>query len=104
MIPAGATFIVVVNEISSGTGCSSYTLALSGLPCAQPSLGIEGLTGPNAHLFWPNSAGGYLLESSPLIQPTAWSVVTNEPIINAGNYNVTNVAGNPSQYYRLHKT
>jgi len=102
-VPAGATFIIVVNEVDPNTGCNSYSLTLSGLPCPPPALTVEDVPGPNAHLFWPNSAGGYLLESSPLVQPTTWSVVTNEPIILNGNYNVTNTATAPSQFYRLHK-
>jgi autotransporter-associated beta strand protein len=102
-VPAGATLVVVVNEINSGTGCNNYTLTLSGIPCPAPALSVEDLPGPNAHIFWPNSAGGYILESSPLVQPTTWSPVTNEPIINGGNYNVTNTTTAPSQFYRLHK-
>jgi autotransporter-associated beta strand protein len=103
MIPAGTNIVVVVNEIISGAGCNNYTLSVSGLPCPPPSLSVQDLPGPNARVFWPNSAGGYLLESSPLVQPTAWSVVTNEPIINGGNYNITNRASGPRQFYRLHK-
>ena len=102
-VPAGAVLVVVVNEVTPNSGCNSYTLTLSGVPCPPPSLNVEGLAGPSAHLSWPNSAGGYLLESSPLVQPTTWSVVTNEPIILNGNYNVTNTASAPSRFYRLHR-
>src|SRR4029077_1576318 len=69
-IPNGATFVVVVNEIDPNVGCNNYTLTLSGLPCPPPALAVEDVPTANAHLFWPNSAGGYLLESSPLAQPT----------------------------------
>jgi autotransporter-associated beta strand protein len=102
-IPAGAKFIIAVNEVDANTGCNSYSLTLSGFPCPPPALSVEDVPGPNAHLFWPNSAGGYLLESSPLVEPTTWSIVTNEPIILNGNYNVTNTASAPSRFYRLHK-
>lgn len=101
-MPAGATVVVVVNELGTGS-CDNYTLTLSGLPCPPPALSVEDLPGPNAHIFWPNSAGGYILESSPLVQPTTWSAVTNEPIIDGGSYNVTNTTAAPSQFYRLHK-
>jgi hypothetical protein len=102
-IPAGATFVVVVSEVTSGAGCDNYTLNLSGLPCPAPALNVQDLPGANAHLYWPDSAGGYILESSPLVQPTTWSAVTNEPIIDGGSYNVTNTTAAPSQFYRLHK-
>jgi autotransporter-associated beta strand protein len=102
-VPAGGTLVVVVNEVNSGVGCNNYTLTLSGLPCPAPALSVEDLPGPNAHIFWPNSAGGYILESSPLVQPTTWTTVTNEPIILNGNYNVTNTTAAPSQFFRLHK-
>jgi autotransporter-associated beta strand protein len=102
-IAAGARFVVVVNEVASGAGCNNYTLSLSGLPCPPPALSVEDVPTANAHLYWPNSAGGYLLESSPLVQPTTWTAVTNEPIILNGNYNVTNGASAPSRFYRLHK-
>ena len=102
-VPSGAILVVVVNEVTPDSGCNSYSLTLSGIPCPAPSLNLEELAGPSAHLSWPNSAGGYLLESSPLVQPTTWTVVTNEPIILNGNYNVTNTAVAPSRFYRLHK-
>jgi hypothetical protein len=67
-VPANAKFTVVVNEIDSNTGCTNYTLTLSGLPCASPPLTLGILPNSNTRLSWPDSAGGYLLESSPSIQ------------------------------------
>ena len=102
-IPPGATFAVTVNEITSGTGCSGYNLQLSGLPCPPPVLNIQPVAPNQAHLYWSTAAGGYQLESETNILSGAWSVVTNEPIVNGGNYNVTNSSALPTnQFYRLH--
>ncbi len=102
-VPAGQTLIVDVNEVNQNSGTQPFSLSVSGLPCSAPTLNVEELSGGNAHLFWPNSSGGYILEKSPLVQPTTWTPVTNEPVISGGNYNVTNSTTAPSQFYRLHK-
>jgi hypothetical protein len=102
-VPSGATFVIVVNEVNPGEGCNSYSLTLSGLPCPSPTLQVERAPAATARLFWPSSAGGYLLESSPAVAPANWSAVTNEPVVAGGNYNVTNATAAPQQFYRLHK-
>ncbi len=61
-VPAGATFVVVVNEIDGNVGCTNYTLTLSGLPCPSPALAIGTIPNVGTKLSWPNSAGGYILE------------------------------------------
>jgi len=102
-VPANARFTVVVNEIDSNTGCTNYTLALSGLPCASPPLTLGILPNSNTRLSWPDSVGGYVLESSPSIQSATWTIVTNEPLIDGGSYKVTNDTSAPSKFYRLRK-
>ena len=103
-IPAGAPFIVVVNEVVQNSGTQPYTLQLSGLPCPTPTLNIQPVTPSQARLYWSTAAGGYLLEGQSNLVSSAWATVTNEPIVNGGNYNVTNSAVNPTnQFYRLHK-
>src|SRR5262249_27165760 len=103
-VPAGATYVVQVVEVSSNVFCSSYTLQLSGLPCPSPTLNIAEVPVDNAHLFWTNSAGGYQLESAASVAPASWAPVTNEPLISGGNFHVTNSAVVPTnRFYRLHK-
>ena len=103
-VPAGHTMIVLVAETSSGAGCSSgYNLAVTGLPCPPPTLNVQASPPGQARLFWTNSAGGYLLESTPAIGPGTWTGVPNEPIVSGGNYNVTNTTSGASKFYRLHK-
>jgi hypothetical protein len=103
MVPAGATFTVVVNEVEADSGCENYTLTISGLPCPQPALSTEALPNSSAHLSWPSSAGGYILESSPSVQGGTWTVVTNEPLTDSRSYNVTNDTLGTAKFYRLHK-
>jgi subtilisin-like proprotein convertase family protein len=103
-IPPGAPFFVTVNEVTPGAGCSGYTLQLSGLPCPPPTLNIQPLTTNRARLFWTTAAGGYLLEAESNLVANAWSALTNEPLVNSGNYNVTNSSIVPTnRFFRLLK-
>jgi autotransporter-associated beta strand protein len=101
-IPAGATFFVTVDEITPNAG-GSYTLQLSGLPCPPPTLNIQPVAPGKARLYWDTSAGGYVLQSVSNLTATAWGVVTNEPMVSGGNYNVTNSIAAPvtNRFYRL---
>ena len=95
---------MTVNEVTPNEGCSSYTLQLSGLPCPPPTLNIQPVPANKARLYWPTWAGGYKLEATPSLLQTNWAYVTNEPIVSALKYNVTNSAMNPTnRFYRLHK-
>ena len=38
-VPAGATFVIVVSEVTTNGGCSDYHLEISGLPCPTPTPG-----------------------------------------------------------------
>jgi autotransporter-associated beta strand protein len=102
-IPAGAQFVVVVNEVAQAAGTQPYTLTLSGLPCPPPVLNIQPVTPNQAHLYWPTWAGGYLLEATPSLTNTTWTGITNEPIAGDSQFNVTNTMNPTNQFYRLHK-
>jgi autotransporter-associated beta strand protein len=103
-VPAGATLWVVVTEVIANAGTQPYTLQLSGLPCPPPTLSIQPVPANKARLYWPTWAGGYKLEATPSLLQTNWAYVTNEPIVSALKYNVTNSAMNPTnRFYRLHK-
>ena len=52
-------------------------------------------------VYWPTAFGGYLLESTLSLTSPAWSLVTEEPIVNTATYNVTNLASQPAKFYRL---
>jgi subtilisin-like proprotein convertase family protein len=103
-VPAGATCIVVVNEVNQGSGTQPFTLTVVGLPCPPPFLAIDPLIPtPNVHLHWPSWAGGYNLEATPSLFPSNWTIIPNEPIVAGNQYNVTNAETPVSRYYRLHK-
>lgn len=103
-VPAGAKFLVSVNEITTGAGCGSYTVQVSGLPCPPPVLAIDPLIpAPAVRLHWPTWAGGYKLEATPSLAPTNWAFVTNEPIVAGVQFNVTNTPPPTNRFYRLNK-
>jgi hypothetical protein len=102
-VPAGAKFLVVVDDLSGGS-CTNYTMQLSGLPCGAPMLIAQPAGGPAVHLFWSTAAGGYVLEGTPTLTSPSWSAITNQPIVSGGAYNVTNSTLVPvDRFYRLHK-
>jgi autotransporter-associated beta strand protein len=104
IVPPGATYVVTVNEAILGAGCPAYSLQLSGLPCPQPVLNIQPVPVDKARLFWPTWAGGYILQSRTNVSSGPWFGVTNEPLVNSGQYNVTNSATKPTNnFYRLEK-
>ncbi len=103
-VPAGRGFVVTVNETALGAGCPNYSLQLSGLPCPPPLLNIQSLAPNQARLFWPTWAGGYQLEARSNATAGPWGIVTNEPLVNLGQYNVTNSSQSPTNNcYRLDK-
>lgn len=101
-VPAGARFLVTVNEVTPNAGTLPYTLTLSGLPCPLPTLAAEAVPTDKVRVHWPTWAGGYKLEASTNVAPTAWTVVTNEPLVGGGRYHVTNSTLAPTnRFYRL---
>jgi autotransporter-associated beta strand protein len=103
-IPPGAKFFVVVHAVASGAGSAPYNLQLSGLPCPPPTLTVQKVTPSTARLSWPSWAGGYLLEATPSLSAINWTGITNEPIVTALKYNVTNGTVTPTnRFYRLKK-
>ncbi|HPC62212.1 MAG TPA: autotransporter-associated beta strand repeat-containing protein, partial [Verrucomicrobiota bacterium] len=56
-VPAYTNFLIVVNDL--GTGCTNYTLFVSGTPCPPPELAIEPAASPHQiRLHWPTWAAG----------------------------------------------
>ena len=58
-------------------------------------------TGPNVVIFWPASFGGTLKTTTNLSNNTAWTLVTNLPALQNGQYFVTNVRSGSSRFFRL---
>jgi autotransporter-associated beta strand protein len=102
-VPFNTKFVVVVHA-GGGATCPDYKLIVSGLPCPQPTLDIQPATTPqNVRLDWSTAAGGFNLEATPSLAPTNWSSITNEPLVSAGRYNVTNPTTPTNAFYRLRK-
>ncbi|GEM_PF-5971751 len=84
-----------------------YNRALSASEISQlaqvggpPVLSITPL-GLNVLLSWPQSASGFILQSSPSLAPTNWTTVTNQVFTVGTNSVVTNAAGGSTRFYRL---
>lgn len=101
--PSNAVYLVVVNEVTANAGCTNYTLVVRGAPCPPPTLNASLVPNNRIRVDWPTSAGGYKLESIPSLALTDWSVVTNDPIVSSGRFNVTNITTGTNRFYRLDK-
>jgi subtilisin-like proprotein convertase family protein len=100
-VPAGARFIVVVNEVNAGDGCGTYSLNLFGLPCPPPTLYISRTAVPNqVRVYWPDSAVGYQLQTAVSLTGP-WGNVAIPPELADGYFNVTNTASGPQRFFRL---
>jgi len=105
-VNANTVFIILVNDVdeinvSNTTTNGSYGLAVGGGDCT-PYLNITH-TGTNlVNVSWAALAGDFRLQTSTRINPVLWNLLTNEPVANAGRFNVTNRSDlTPLQIYRL---
>jgi hypothetical protein len=110
-VPAGARFIVLVNEVNvtgPNQGCGNYTLDLHGLPCPPPTLFVEKVpTPPNrVRLRWSTAYPEYQLQRSPHLNgapPFPFANVLTAPVVIGGDYSVTNTATANDDYFRLRR-
>jgi hypothetical protein len=92
------------------TSTSNSTLAsYTSVSRSQPwlSLGTTGTSGNGGLIFnWPSSVGFALYSTTNLAQPSAWSLVTNPPVL-VNSHNITQwqvgvpLGSNAARYYRL---
>jgi hypothetical protein len=97
-VTSNETFVV---NILGGYN-NPYTLTVTGCDCT-PVLNISALSGNKALLDWSTTAGGYKLSAATTLTNTTWTDITNEPIVNAGQFDVTNTLNPTNLFYRLHK-
>jgi uncharacterized repeat protein (TIGR01451 family) len=84
---------------STNTTASAVTTVLQNP--AGPLLKIAS-AGSNVVLSWSASASGYYLQSkTSLASASAWSMVTDVPVVVGGTCYVTNALTGPSKFYRL---
>ena len=68
---------------------------------AVPTTLAASVTSSNAIYTWPTNAFAYQLQTSPLLAPASWTLVTNTPVVTNGNYGVSLGTTNPAQFFRL---
>lgn len=103
-VPAGRRFLVKVNELTSGAGCTNYTLVVSGTPCPPVTLTIAPHSPTQTRLSWPTWAAGFTPESSTQLAPPSWFPYNVAPYVQDGRFNVTNTINLPAtRYFRLKK-
>jgi autotransporter-associated beta strand protein len=102
-VPASATFVVIVNEVTSGTGCASYALAVN-WDC-PPRLQIEPVAPNRVALRWSTASVGYdLLSANDLDGPGPhFSTLGATPFVVDGKYSVTNTTSGAKRFYELRK-
>jgi len=103
IVPAATNFVVVVNEVFGGFGCD-YTLVITGDQCPRPVLNITPASSSSVKLDWTTTAVGYQLERTNTLVTGVlnWPPVTNQPVVVAGRFTVTNsVSGTTNNFYRL---
>jgi hypothetical protein len=99
---------------STKTNNTSAGLALTSSSPSSTSNSVTGIVSPAAPLLniaqagtnvvfsWSTNATGYYLQSKTnLASTSAWSTVTNIPVMIGDQFYVTNAIVGPSQYYRL---
>ena len=69
---------------------------------AQPAFLRIAWAGANSLLSWPTSATAFSLQSSSnLLSPIQWRTLTNPPLVNSNQYNLSLPSTNSQQFFRL---
>jgi hypothetical protein len=95
------TLIFVVADYDLNDNAGGVSVLVLPLGPAPPVLSIVGGTG-TVTLLWPTNAVGFNLEQTASLAPSAWSVVTNTPVIESTNNSVTLPVDSNAQFFRLH--
>jgi hypothetical protein len=92
-------------EVSTSTNYaislgSNVTLVANFLATNLPVLGIT-QSGGMTFLFWTNSTTNFALESTPSVDPPAWTVLTNTAVLSGGIWTVSNAWPDQTLYFQL---
>ncbi|HMJ89577.1 MAG TPA: proprotein convertase P-domain-containing protein, partial [Candidatus Acidoferrum sp.] len=101
-------FAIVVNDTQpvGSNLCSSYTLEVFGMPCAElPRLDItRDVNAGKVRLHWSTAYPDHLLDREPVLTtPPSFVIVTNPADVVSGKYSVTNSMSVTQGFYRLRK-
>jgi autotransporter-associated beta strand protein len=100
-----ATFVVMVNEITPGTG-GAYTLNVTGGDCS-PQLNITQVSANKVGLDWTTASPGFSLETTNDVGAGAsapiWPPVNVTPVVINSRFTVTNSITSSNQFFRLRK-
>ncbi|HEY5043844.1 MAG TPA: SBBP repeat-containing protein [Verrucomicrobiae bacterium] len=80
-------------------GGLSFT-ALASAPATTPALTIAS-SGNNDNVSWPASYAGYVLQSTPSLNPASWKTVMQSQVTSNGNYVITVTMAGSQGFYRL---
>jgi hypothetical protein len=69
---------------------------------APPEAGVT-LSGNMFIISWSTNVAGFVLLSTPSLNPASWSTVSPSPVIVNGQFTVTNNTTSGNMYYRLQK-
>jgi hypothetical protein len=69
---------------------------------ARPQAGVI-LSGNKFIISWPTNVAGFVLQSTPSLNPASWSIVSPAPVIVNGQFTVTNNATSGNMFYQLQK-
>ena len=89
------------SDVGSLTGGWRLTFN-TGAPAVAPP--IQTVRSGNSLTFmWPVAAAGYILESTPSLNPPNWQPVVTPPTSDGTNYSVVINVSSGAGYYRLRK-
>ena len=89
--------------LSDAAVAASYAAGPNFLPGERPHISLRFL-GSSIQLAWPAGASGFILESSPSLQPgTTWTTVTDQPIQQGEQLVVTIPPASSAWFFRLRK-
>ncbi|HXG49736.1 MAG TPA: Ig-like domain-containing protein [Methylomirabilota bacterium] len=108
-LPVGTNVVAVeVHQNAPDSSDISFDLELIATGYAQPitppEVALRRLEDGRVEISWPASATGWLLHSSPNLEPGSWTRVSDAPTLISGRYVVTvNPAQADTTFYRLQR-
>jgi hypothetical protein len=92
-----ALFSVAYDNSAIPFGVAVFPASVSTVPTVL----AMNASATNIALSWPTNASDYQIQTSPLLNPANWIVVTNQPVLTNGNFSTTLNQTNQAQFFRL---